>query len=282
MSKAKLKTVDMSASAEELEKITLPEEEEAAEKKRLKELKYQEKLAKKAKKSAQVEAKEAIQEKIEAKAEENLAEGKKPKARSKPRSKKYTASRRLVDRTKTYSVKQATELVAKTSYSRFPGTVVADLVTRDAKVQASVKFPHSTGRSIRVAIVSEALLKDIEAGQLDFDVLVTKPEFMPKLAKFAKILGPKGLMPNPKNQTITPDPEKRQKDLQGGQITVKTEKKAPLMHVVIGKTDLGPDKLKANLETLIKAVGPRKISKLTLSPTMGPGIKVDLTPFQAI
>jgi large subunit ribosomal protein L1 len=280
MSKQKTKTVDMSIKPEDLDDIVLPEE--AMEQKHLKELKYQEKLAKRAKKAAKEEEKEEIQEKIEAKVEENVTEGKKPKVSTKVRSKRYVASRRLVDRTKTYSVKQTCELVTKTSYSKFPGTVVADLVTKDAKISAEVRFPHSTGKTLRVAVATEDLLKDIEAGKLEFDILVTKPQMMPKLAKFAKVLGPKGLMPNPKNKTIVDDPEKRQKELASGKVTVKTEKKSPLMHVVIGKTDLKAKKLEENLDTLIKAIGGRKILKLVLSATMSPGIKVDLTPYQAI
>jgi len=173
-------------------------------------------------------------------------------------------------------------LIQKTSYTRFTGTVVADLVVKDDKISTEIQFPHSTGKTVRVAIVTDDLLKDIESGKIEFDVLVTSPQFMPKLAKFARVLGPKGLMPNPKNGTITPDPEKRAKELSGGKVTLKTEKKAPLMHVTLGKTDLKPTDLAQNAEALIKAIGARKILKMVLSATMSPGIKVDLTPFQSV
>jgi large subunit ribosomal protein L1 len=188
----------------------------------------------------------------------------------------------LVDRTKSYSLKQAVELAKKTSYTKFAGTIVADLVTKDDKATAEITFPHSTGKTIRVAIATDDLLKDIEAGKLDFDILVTAPLMMPKLAKYARVLGPKGLMPNPKNQTISPNPEKRKAELEGGKITVKTEKKSPLMHVTIGKTEMTETDLFDNAEMLIKALGPKRILKLVLSATMSPGIKVDLTPYQAI
>lgn len=268
MSKQKAKTVDMSVSIEE------------AEKQHLKELELRERDEKEAKKAAKEEKKEAIEEKIEAKAREEAV---KPKAHAaKPRSHTYRASRAQVDRTKAYPLTKACTLLIKTSYSSFPGTVSAELILRDQKTQADVTFPHSTGKTIRVAIADEALLAKIEKGELDFDVLVTKPDMMPKLAKFARVLGPKGLMPNPKNQTITPDPEKRAKELSSGKTTLKTEKKAPLMHITLGKTDLGATKLQANCEALIKAVGGRKIIKLVLSATMSPGIKVDLTPYQLI
>ena len=277
MAKQKMKTVDMSVSAEELDKIVLPED---AEKQHLKELKVKEKAEKAAKKAAKEEAKEKIEAKIEAKVEENKEEGKTPK-KIKSRSRTYVAVRHLIDRTKTYDLKKACDLVIKTSYTKFTGTIVADLVTKNDKVSAEIRFPHSTGKSLRVAIATEDLLKDIEAGKLDFDLLVTAPIMMPKLAKYARTLGPKGLMPNPKNGTISPDPEKRQAELQGGKISVKTEKKSPLMHVTVGKTDTKVQDLVDNVEALIAALGPKKIVKLVLSATMSPGIKVDLTPYQS-
>jgi large subunit ribosomal protein L1 len=278
MAKQKAKTVDKSITEEELDAIVLPEE---AEKQHLKELKEAEKAEKAAKKAAKEEAKEEIAEKIEAKAEENDAEAGTPSRRaSKSRSRNYVAIRRLVERSKNYTLKQAVELIQKTSYTKFVGTIVADLVTKDDKVNVDVKFPHSTGKTVRVAIATDALLADIEAGKIDFDILVTEPKMMPKLAKYARVLGPKGLMPNPKNGTIAPDPEKRAKELSGGKTTVKTEKKMPLMHVTIGKTDLKAVDLVDNTKALIKAVGPKKIVKLVLSATMSPGIKVDLTPYQ--
>lgn len=279
MAKQKMKTVDKSISQEELDNVVLPEEVEA---KRMKDLKYQEKLERKAKKEEAEEEKAAIQEKIEAKKEANVEEGKHPKKAVRTRSKRYSTVRLLVDRTKSYPLILSVELVKKSSYSRFAGTVVADLVTKDSKLTANIKFPHSTGKSIRVAIATDELLTDIAAGKIDFDLLVTKPDMMPKLAKYARVLGPKGLMPNPKNQTITPDPEKRKQELEGGTISIKTEKKSPLMHIVIGKTDMPDKDLVENTEALIKALGPRKLVKLVLSATMSPGIKVDLTPYQAL
>ncbi|OGV96496.1 hypothetical protein A2W24_04965 [Microgenomates group bacterium RBG_16_45_19] len=280
MSKAKTRTVDMSVSEADLDKIILPEEAAQIERDRFKELKYQEKLAKKAKKTEKATEKQDLQAKIEAKAEAVKA---KPKiARLKPRSRRYQAARRLVDRTKVYPLKVAADLVIKTNYTAFPGTIVAELVVKKANLTATITFPHPTGRIVKVAVASDALLKEIETGQLNFDILLTKPEFMPKIAKLAKILGPKGLMPNPKNQTIVADPEKRQAELEAGTLSVRTEKKAPLLHVVIGKTNHQPAQLMANVEALIKAVDPRQLIKLTLAATMSPGIKVDLTPYQAL
>lgn len=295
MAKQKAKTVDMSVTQEDLDKIILPEEEAAKTKKsapkkktqvtkkteepdekaRLKELKAAEAAEKKAKKLEKEAKLEEIQDKIEEKAKET----KKGKGKS-TRSKRYQQARAKIDRTKTYPTLQATELLLQTSYSSFPGTIVADLIVRDDKTHATLSFPHSTGKSVRVAIADDNVLAQIEAGQIDFDILLAEPKLMPKIAKYARVLGPKGLMPNPKNNTVTDDPQKRRKELEGGKITVKTEKKAPLMHVVVGNTDLKPTQVVDNLEALIKAIGAKKILKLVLSATMSPGIKVDLSSYQ--
>lgn len=197
------------------------------------------------------------------------------------RSNKYHAAKAKVDRTKTYPMLQAAELAVKTSYTKFVGTVIADLVVKDDKVSAEITFPYSTGKTTRVAIVTDELLTKIEAGTIEFDVLVAHPSFMPKIARLAKILGPKGLMPNPKNGTVTTDPEKRAKELEGGKTTIKTERKAPLIHAVIGKANQSTKELAANGEALIKAIGAGKVLKMVLSSTMGPGIKVDLSKLSA-
>jgi large subunit ribosomal protein L1 len=195
------------------------------------------------------------------------------------RSKKYVSARAQVDRTQTYPLIKAIELVKKTSYSHFPGTVTADLVVKDDKVKAQVSFPYSIGRQTRVVIADDKLLTQIEKGHLDFDVLLATPAMMPKLAKLAKILGPKGLMPNPKTNTITDKPEQKKKELEAGKTLVKTEKKAPLIHQVIGKTNQPDQQLKENTEALINAINPRKIIKLVLAATMSPGVKVDISEF---
>ncbi len=275
MAKQKMKTVDMGISEDELKDM---EEQSKAEASRLKELEAKEKAEKEAKKAAKEAKKEEIQEKIEDKIEENkeIAVKKAPKSRSY----KYNAARALVDRTKAYPLSQAIDLAKKTSYSTFSGTVVADAVTKDSTVNVEIAFPHSTGVTRRVVVATDEVITDIEAGKIDFDVLVAAPAMMPKLAKLARVLGPKGLMPNPKNGTISPNPDKRKHELEAGKVTVRSEKKNPLLHVTLGKTNQAQAELIANLEALIKAVGGRKLVKLVVSSTMGPGIKVDLTPYQ--
>ncbi len=189
------------------------------------------------------------------------------------RSKKYQAVRSQVDKTKTYDVFSAVELVKKMSYSKFGGSIEAHGVLREVGEAAKVTFPHSTGKTVRVAIVDDELLAKIETGTIDFDVLVAAPQFMPKLAKLAKILGPKGLMPNPKNGTLTPKPELKKKELEAGSLVIRTEKKAPLIHLTIGKVNMDTKELVENIDTLIK-VTKGKLLKLSICASMSPSVRV--------
>jgi len=192
------------------------------------------------------------------------------------RSKKYRAVRAQIDKTKKYDPFAAVELMKKLSYTQFAGTVTAHVVVRETGATVSLAFPHSTGKTVRVTIVDDEVLKNIEKGQLDFDVLVAHPQYMGKIAKFAAVLGPKGLMPNPKNGTLTPNPELQKKKLEAGTITIKTEKKAPLMHVMIGKTSMETKALVENIEALIRALDT-KLESLVIAATMSPGIKINAT-----
>ena len=216
----------------------------------------------------------AQKEVTEAKEEEEVKEATKTKAK-KVRGKKYQAVRSKLDKTKLYSPTEAIELAKKLSYSKFVGSIEAHLVVREVGLSVNLALPHSTGKSVKVAIVDKKLLADIEAGNIDFDVLVAHPEFMPKLAKHARILGPKGLMPNPKNGTLTPNPELKKKELEAGKFVLKTEKKAPLMHLIIGKTDMETKDLVENIKALMTTL-KGKIVKLSIAASMGPGIKVDV------
>ncbi len=127
-----------------------------------------------------------------------------------------------------------------------------------------------------MAIATDELIEEIEKGKINFDILVATPQTMPQLAKVAKILGPRGLMPNPKNGTITQNPEALVKKFEAGQISFKTEAKAPIIHVSVGKFSFGDKKLKENIDTIIGAVKPENIQKATLKSTMSPGIKVQI------
>lgn len=195
------------------------------------------------------------------------------------RSKKYTAVRSKLDKTRRYSLEEAVKMVQELSYSSFDGTITADCVVRETGNVGTITFPHSTGKTRTVAILDDALLAEIEAGNINFDVLIATPDYMPKLAKHARVLGPRGLMPNPKIGTLTPNPEAKKKELEAGTIMIKTEKKHPVIHVTIGKVSLDADKVVENAKELLKMLG-NKVQKMTLSASMSPGVRVDLTPFK--
>lgn len=201
----------------------------------------------------------------------------KPTPKKKLRSKKYQAVRSQVDKTKLYDPFSTIELIKKLSYSSFPGTIVAHVVLEE-KFQGErveLQFPHSTGKSITVAIADAKILTDIKAGKIKFDILLATPDMMPKLAKLAKILGPKGLMPNPKQGTLIADPKAKKKELESGKITIRSERKAPLMHIIIGNTSMETKELVENLQTLLTALKD-KVIKVSLAATMSPGVKVSL------
>src|SRR3989344_2309109 len=120
-------------------------------------------------------------------------------------------------------------------------------------------------------------LAKLNAGTIDFDVLVAEPTMMPKLAKFAKLLGPKGLMPNPKTGTISADPQATAKKLAGGAVRFKSENKAPLIHLVVGKLSFKEEALTANVTAAIKAIQTKNLTSLYLTASMYPSIKLSLT-----
>ncbi|MFH2118274.1 MAG: 50S ribosomal protein L1 [Candidatus Paceibacterota bacterium] len=212
-----------------------------------------------------------IQEEDQAK---KSAKTNKPKVQ-RVRGKKYMATKSKVDRTRQYDVLSAIELVKKLSYSKFEGTINADIEVRSTDVSVEVTLPHSTGQQRKVVVADDQVLKEIEAGKIDFDILVSSPEFMPKLAKLARLLGPKGLMPNPKNGTLTANPDRAVKELAAGKQVLKSEKKQPLIHLSLGKTSMETKKLIENLRALLNALKGKAVN-VVLSPTMGPGVKVDI------
>jgi len=198
------------------------------------------------------------------------------------RGKQYVEKSSLVDKTKFYPLTDAITLVKQTSFTKFDGTVELHINLNAASLgekkdyRGSVVLPHGTGKQVRVVIADDSVLADVEAGKINFDILVAHPSMMPKLAKVARILGPKGLMPNPKTGTVTPDPEKRAKELSTGSVNFKTEPDQPIIHMIVGKVSFDEKKLADNVEAILSAVGRSKIAKLTLASTMGPGVKVAL------
>ena len=187
-------------------------------------------------------------------------------------------SKSKVDPQKKYELKEAVKLLKSTNITKFVSTVTLhlNLVTKDTPTRVELTFPFVAGATKRVAIVTDELIKDIEKGKLEFDILVTSPAFMPKLAKYAKVLGPKGLMPSPKAGTVTNDPEKKAKEFAGGKTVVKAEAKFPLMHVTVGKINQKEEELIANIQALLDGVKLKNVTKATLASTMSPGIKLQL------
>lgn len=192
----------------------------------------------------------------------------------KVRGKKYVNARGQVDKTKTYSIKDGVELLKKVKFSTFDESVEVHFVLREIVPSIDVQYPHATGKKLRVAILNEDVTAEIEKGLINFDILLATPAQMGKITKFARTLGPKGLMPNPKNGTLIADPNKRKAELEAGKISIRGEKKAPLLHTTIGKLSLPTKDLVENIETLVRAMGMGKVIKATITSTMGPGIKV--------
>lgn len=206
---------------------------------------------------------------------------KKKPAKEKTRSRRYQEVVKLVDKTKLYPLTDAISLVKKTSLTKFDGTVelhvnLNSLTLGDkTDFRTSVHLPHGTGKKIKVVVADDTILAEVEAGKINFDILVAHPSMMPKLAKVARILGPKGLMPNPKTGTVSPDPEKRVKELSSGQVNIKTEPGNPIIHMPIGKISFDDKAISENISAVLDALGS-KVAKVSLSATMGPGIKVQL------
>lgn len=227
-------------------------------------------------------AEEAQAEKKEEKKVSKYAAKKAATAKGRERSENYKKAAAQVDKSKQYSAKEAIELLEKTHLSKFDETVELHINTAAAGLSGTVTLPHGTGKTTRVAILAPSkdakaaddLLKEIEAGKINFDVLVATPDAMPKLAKVAKVLGPRGLMPNPKAGTVTPNPEAVAKQYEGGQMRYKTEAKAPVIHVAVGKLSFGATKLTENITAFLNAVKMENIKKVVVKSTMSPAVRL--------
>ncbi|KKQ90815.1 MAG: 50S ribosomal protein L1 [Candidatus Shapirobacteria bacterium GW2011_GWE1_38_92] len=188
----------------------------------------------------------------------------------------YLAAKKKIDHDKFYPIKKAVELVKQTSFSKFEGKIEAHINTFDIGTVGEITFPHLDRGSKKIVVLNDAILKDIKAGTIDFDILIATPATMPKLLPFARLLGPKGLMPNPKNGTLTDKPEDAVKKLSVAKTILKTEKKSAVVHTIVGKTSQEDQEIIANINELIRIIKPVKIKKLTICATMGPGIKIDI------
>ena len=225
------------------------------------------------------------------------------------RGKKYKEAAKLVEKMRLYEVKDAIDLVQKTSITKFDSMVEAhvrlgvDSRHADQQVRGAVVLPHGTGRTARVLVFAkgdkaseaekagadfvgaEELVAKIQSENwFDFDVVVATPDMMSVVGRIGRLLGPKGLMPNPKAGTVTPDVTKAIADIKAGKIEYRLDK-TNIIHVPLGKVSFGTEKLQENFQTLLSAVIKAKpaaakgtyLRSITLASTMGPGVKVNPT-----
>ena len=242
-------------------------------------------------------------------AEEAKKKGPRPVTRPKieRRSKKYQEAAKKVEADKLYPAHDALKLATETSTVKFDATVEVhvrlgvDPRQADQNIRATVALPNGTGKDVRVAVFApeseheaakkagadivgdEEFLKQLDKEEINFDVLIATPQYMPKLGKYARTLGPKGLMPNPKSGTVAADVAKAVKDAKAGKVEYRVDKQG-IVHLGIGKVSFGEKKLAENYDAFVASLSSQKpssikgtfVQSIVLSTTMGPGIKVSL------
>lgn len=223
--------------------------------------------------------------------------------------KRYSEAAKLIEKTKTYDLEEAVALVKKTASAKFDETIEAhfrlgvDGRHADQQVRGAVVLPHGTGKTVKVLVfakgnkVDEALAAGADyaggdelvpkiqnEGWLDFDVVVATPDMMGVVGRLGRVLGPKGLMPNPKAGTVTMDVTKAIADIKAGKIEYRLDK-ANIVHVPVGKASFTEEQLTQNFEALMGAIMKAKpaavkgayIKSITVTSTMGPGVKVNVS-----
>jgi large subunit ribosomal protein L1 len=195
------------------------------------------------------------------------------------RGKKYQAAKQLVDLSESVPLDDALELLEKTQVTKFDPTVELHINLSVTGVRGNVVLPAGTHKTKKVLIVDDNNLetesKKIEAGKIEFDVMIVKPEMMPKVAKLAKILGPKGLMPNPKAGTVAEDPKKAAEEISGGKVEYKQDKDG-IIHLAVGKLAFGKEKLEQNIKEVLRAMPANKVKSIFINLTMAPSISVSV------
>jgi large subunit ribosomal protein L1 len=226
--------------------------------------------------------------------------------------KKYEQVKEKLDRDKRYGVEEACEVVTKITYAKFDESV--DAAVRlgvnprhaDQMIRSSVSLPHGTGKTVRVAVFAkgdraaaakeagadevgaEDLVEKIQGGWLEFDSAIATPDMMGLVGRLGRVLGPRGLMPNPKVGTVTMDVAKAVAELKAGKIEFRTDRTG-IVHAPIGKVSFGPEKLRENLDALLETLNRLKPStakgkywkSVTISSTMGPGVRIDTNEVQS-
>lgn len=268
--------------------------------------------------SAKSQKEEEVKEAKEArKATKTEDEDKTPKVHQKPtrsklerRGKNYRKVAELVDRTKTYNLNEALELATQTNPVKFDATVelhvrlAVDPKQADQNVRGTVVLPAGTGKTVRVAVFAEPdaaakakaagadiagsddLLAKLDKEKIEFDVLIAQPNMMPRLGKYARLLGPRGLMPNPKSGTVTTDVEKAVKEAKAGRVEYRVDSTG-IIHVGVGKISFGVDKLTDNARALLASVKGNKpasvkgafVLRAFVTTTMGPSIPLSTSDF---
>lgn len=262
--------------------------------------------AEKAEKEARKEAGDTTPQSDDAEA--HAKKGPKPvtRPRLERRGKKYQAAAKNIEKGKLYSLDEALKLATETSPVKFDASVEVhvrlgvDPRQADQNIRSTVALPHGTGKDIRVAVFApeddhanakkagadiigdEDFLKQLDKEELNFDILVTTPQYMPKLSKYARLLGPRGLMPNPKSGTVATDVAKAVKEAKAGKVEYRVDKQA-IVHLSIGKVSFGVEKLSENASAFFTSLNAQKPSSLkgvyvktiAVTTTMGPGIKVE-------
>ncbi|PRY82370.1 50S ribosomal protein L1 [Alkalibacterium olivapovliticus] len=222
------------------------------------------------------------------------------------KSKKFAAALEKVDREKKYDAKEALELVKEIDYAGFDATIEVayrlgvDPKQADQQIRSAMVLPHGTGKTQTVIVFAKGdaakaaeeagadfvgdsdLVEKVQGGWLDFDVVVAAPDMMAEVGKLGRVLGPKGLMPNPKTGTVTPDVAKAVNDIKAGQVTYRVDRQSNV-HVPIGKVSFDIEKLQENLAALHDAIVKAKpasskgvyIKNMAIASTFGPGVKID-------
>lgn len=221
-------------------------------------------------------------------------------------SKKYVESAKLIDKSKLYDANEAMELVCKTATAKFDETIEihvrlgVDSRHADQQVRGAIVLPNGTGKAVRTLVFArgakadaakeagadyvgaEEFVAQIQGGWFDFDVVIATPDMMGVIGRLGKVLGPKGLMPNPKAGTVTPDPAKAVHEAKAGKIEYRLDK-TNIIHCPIGKASFGAEKLGQNFNALMTAIIKAKpaaakgqyIKSCVVAATMGPGVKVN-------